>query len=372
MNPNFVRVVDSLPEPDGDQWARPSAVAEALDMKLKTVRDHLRNAVKAGHVESAKDNEGLVIYRQAAGWSAPAATTEEPDAIPPTPVADVPDDEPVAVTSTGVEYVPDDEPTGDGGINRESITATRVDSLADSGVTTIEGPTVTGDPVGPAQTAVEPSDPPTPTEVPENGGSAGSDELSAVLGVLESERPGVVAALAAPPAPAPARAPVRGTCTHKGCNRPVTRDGRSWKHDDPAVDANHKPTTRDPRRRLDVQHATCTALPDGEHSCGKAITKDGRAWTHDDGSTDHKPTSRKQPERTGTQNRLFTPGKLKDAATAFLQDAYRADPERSYSVKEIADGTGATVSSAGYALNLLVSDGVIRVTGVQPYTYRAE
>lgn len=317
MNANYQRVVESLPAPTGDEWTRPTAVAEVLDMNLKTVRDHLRKAVKAGHVETENDADGLVIYRQSAAWLAqgePAADVEPVTA-----------EEPAAVTPTGVEFDPIEEP---------------------------------------AETAVEPPSEPTPTEVPADGGSGASDELSAVLGAMESDRPGVTAALAALPEPGP----VKGWCTHKGCNKPVTKAGRAWTHDDAAVNDAHKATTRNPRRALVPAKGTCSV-------CDGAVTKDGRVWTHDNPTADntgHTPTTRKVAERSGSQNRLFNPGELKGKALGFLQDEYNKDPAQSFTIKAVAEATGASVSSAAYALSLLTEDGNVRVTGVKPYLYRAE
>ena len=343
MNENYKRVVDALPAATGDEYARPTAVAEALGMKLKTARDHLRNAVKAGHVEAAKDDDGLVIYRQAAGWDAPAADVEEPDAIPPTPVENVPDDEPDGILDPALSPDPFEPATPE---DEAALVAYLTD---------------------PAQTVSEPSEPATPTEVPADGGSPASDELSAVLDGLQAARPGVTAALAEVQT---AAAPVTGTCSHGGaldrCGKPVTKSGRSWVHDDSSLDAAHKATTRDPRRRTEGVRSTCSR-------CLGEVAKDGRYWKHVTApATPHDATTAKLVERKGTQDRRFNPGALKNAVTSYLQARYTENPDRVYAIKDVADAVNATVSSTAYALDTLTSEGVVKVTSVKPYTYRAE
>lgn len=267
-----------------DEWAAPSAVADVLSLTVKTVRDHLNKAVKAGEAEVATDENGAKIYRAVAG----------PRAVP----ADVPADEPA-------------------------------ESDADASVT--------------PGAAVVPADP----------GSADSDELSAVLGGMQADRPGVVAALAAP-------APVtKATCTASGCGAVIVKDGRSWKHERPELDDAHKATTRAVRAPAAEKLGTCTF-----NGCGAPVRKVGRSWEHTDKATAfaHDATTRAaRPAGTGTQNRTFKPGELRDKVLAHL----RTLPEgASLAPKDVATAVGSTASSANYALNLLAGTGEATVVNV--------
>lgn len=214
----------------------------------------------------------------------------------------------------------------------------------------------------PAESAAEATDTPVEAAAPDTDGSAGTDELSAVLGGMEAARPGVAAALAAPPAPAPT-----GNCTFAGCGQPISKAGRSWEHTAPVPDgvAEHKATTRAARQQAEPKTGTCTFA-----GCGGAIVKDGRSWRHLDdngaplpaGALSHDATTRAaRPAGTGTQNRTFKPGELRDKVLAHL----RTLPEGvSVAPKDVAKTVGATASSANYALNLLAGTGEATVVNV--------